>query len=276
MRPDLQRYFAAPNAALMAMTDGTGAGPAVWCHSQLSDQHGFSNRGGWVFPLNAPPGADPAHNLAPGLLGNLRDALGAEVTVQDLFDAVLALLSAPAYAYEFAHDLEDDFPHVPIPARADVLDRAAALGARIRAVQAFEGRPKLVGLKTEGGKKGSEVCHVPGPKDAWTQDGETGSVALSEDTDLRLTGVPERAWRFAVSGYPVLYNWLKGRRGETADSALLRSLRDVVARIDQLCSLYEEADGVLRDALGETLTRDDLKLDEREGPAQEADDDEPG
>ena len=42
LRPELQRAWGTQNFALIALSRGTGRGPATWCHSSLADQHGFA------------------------------------------------------------------------------------------------------------------------------------------------------------------------------------------------------------------------------------------
>lgn len=82
-------------------------------------------------------------------------------------------------------------------------------------------------------------------------------------------------WRFAVSGYPLLYKWLKARSGEPTHGAdgvaLLRGALDVAWRIEELLALYDESDAVLADALALTLTREQLDLP-RPNPAAQAED----
>ncbi|MGH7065963.1 MAG: type ISP restriction/modification enzyme, partial [Stellaceae bacterium] len=46
----LQTAWGTENFAVFALNDGTGAGPAVWCHSLKPDQHAFrGSYGGWFF-----------------------------------------------------------------------------------------------------------------------------------------------------------------------------------------------------------------------------------
>lgn len=117
LRPLLQGAWGSDNIALFACDDGTGAGPAVWCHSLKPDQHALKGSyGGWVFPLRNHSGEGRGHFFAVGVLGGLSTAYGTNVLPIEVFDAILALLSASSYTTRFAFDLEDDFPHVPFPA----------------------------------------------------------------------------------------------------------------------------------------------------------------
>ncbi|HVC61147.1 MAG TPA: type ISP restriction/modification enzyme [Acetobacteraceae bacterium] len=263
LRPDLQSAWGAENICLIAPEDGAGRGPAVWCHGAIPDQHAFrGSYGGWVFPLHRHAGGRAASFLHPNLLTGLTAAYGAPPPPQTVFDAILALLSAASYTTRFAADLEDDFPHVPLPASPEVFADAAALGAAIRGIESFSADPlpqhRLARLT---GTASGVTLSVPTPARAFLAGGAgTGSVLLQTDGSLRVSAVPERAWMLEVSGYRVLYRWLAARNGEALDAGLLRAILDLVWRIAELAHLFDAADAVSERAVASVLTRTDLGL----------------
>ncbi|MCW5723893.1 MAG: hypothetical protein KIS81_02930 [Maricaulaceae bacterium] len=283
LRTELQLIWGEENFALMTLPGEIGSGPSVWCHGFKPDQHAFNNRGGWIFPMHNHAGEGAGHLLAPGLLAGLSKAYGGKVTAQDAFDAMLALLSAASYTTRFAHDLENEFPHVPFPADGAVFRDAAAIGARIRDLQGFRAAPDPAFRKARlDGKASGPVLDIPTPAQAWTGADGMGAVALLPDQSLRITGVSERVWRFNVSGYQALYRWLRARKGEAlsgaSGAALLKAALDVVWRIEELVDLFDRADEVLERALKTTLKRADFGLGPRgAAPAEDGgeDDDEP-
>ena len=125
------------------MPFATGEGPAVWCHGLLPDYHAFrGSYGGYAFPLrDNRPGHGP-FNVLPALLAGLAGNYGVPVEAQDVFDAILALLSATSYTLRYAEDLEDVFPHVPFPGDHSIFLEAVALGREIRAVETFARPPR--------------------------------------------------------------------------------------------------------------------------------------
>lgn len=260
-RSDLARNWGEANFALMALPGGTGAGPAIWSHGLKPDQHAFrGSYGGWIYPLRD-AASEIGHFVDPRVIAALGEAYGQPVEPQHVYDAVLALLSASSYSMRFAHDLEDDFPHVPFPAGRGCFVRAAEIGARIRALEGFRREPgEAFRIARLDGVAGA-VFDIPAPANAFRpgQDGR-GAVSLVPDGSYRMIDVSERVWRFKVSGYPLLYKWLKARSGEALRAAVLREALDVTWRIEELLSLADEADGVLCDALALTLTREELNL----------------
>ncbi|MBB1499618.1 type ISP restriction/modification enzyme [Paracoccus sp. MC1862] len=255
LRPDLQRVWGAENVGLFALPNGTGAGPAVWCHSLLPDRHAFrGSYGGYAFPLHDRRPEVGGANVSQALLDGLTALYGVPVTAEEAFDAILCLLSAQSYTLRFAEDLEDTFPHVPLPADYDTFVRAADLGAEIRAIQTFARAPAAVADPAF-----VRLATAPNPGatlDAREPDGR--HLILCADGSGEVDGLPAQLWAFEVSGYPVLRRWLEGREGQVVDLALFEAFRDVCARIAELIDLCEGADNLLIEALAAPLTRDVL------------------
>ncbi len=255
----LQAVWGHANCALHAMNDGTGRGPAVWCHGLLPDQHAFRGQGGgWVFPLFDHRGEGPRHSMLNGTAAGLSGAYGIELEPQQVFDAILALLSATGYTVRFAYDLENDFPHVPFPVDKDVFAAAASLGSRIRELETFAAAPERDFCFARLDGNPASTLAVPTRSRAFRRDGTAGRIALADDWSFVISGVSDAAWNFRVSGYPVLHRWLRARNGQRVDAALQRDTLDVVARIEELLHLFREADPLLEQAVQMSLGRKQL------------------
>ncbi|MGQ0742262.1 MAG: type ISP restriction/modification enzyme [Alphaproteobacteria bacterium] len=263
-RPDLQEVWGIRNTALFAMPNGTGAGPACWCHASLPDRHGFKGSyGGYAFPLydRRPQVSSP--NIPPALLQGLSAAYGRNVSARAVFAAILCLLSASSYTRRFAEDLEDTFPHVVFPTQIDVFTNAVKLGRKIRAIETFARAPGEAYLRPEFVRPETEPR---GPVVFMEPDGE--ALSLCADGSGRITGLPQAVWNFSVSGYRVLPRWLEARAGLPADLGFVREFRDICGRIAELIDLFAQADTVLDATLGDSLSREALHF----APRPEADD----
>ncbi|MEA1084222.1 type ISP restriction/modification enzyme [Sphingomonas sp. CD22] len=266
--PEMQRAWGASNVGLYAKPSGTGSGPAVWCHSLLPDYHAFKgSTGGYAFPLYDRRAGPNAANLSPALIGSLSGIYGVPVSPEDVFDAVLCLLSATSYTRRFAEDLEDVFPHIPFPASHAVFRCAVAVGQEIRAIESFVRVPELRFRPPTLAR----IANEPNGLVAAVTYAD-GVITLCANGTGRLTGIPQLVWDFAVSGYRVLSRWLEGRIGQSADLAFVRELRDIAARIAELIHRFDEADLVLADTLEDMIIRDDLGLaaEPQPEPEQEA------
>ena len=266
-RPSMQAAWGSDNICLYTLPSGVGTGPALWAHGLIPDYHSFrGSYGGYALPLYDRRVGPNASNLSVKLIAALGEAYGAAVSAEDIFDAILALLSSTAYTRRFAEDLEDVFPHIPFPASREVFEQAVAIGGHIRALETFA-RPADAQFRPPA------FCRLATQPGAASTVGtvayDEGSITLCEDDTGRFTGIPQPVWDFAVSGYRVLPRWIDGRKGLPADLALVRDLRDVAARIVELIHRFDEADLVLTATLADTLTRAELGFP---APQQEEDD----
>jgi predicted helicase len=258
--PELQKAWGANNIGLYAIPTGTGAGPAVWCYGLFPDYHAFrGSYGGYAFPLHDRRPDVNSPNVSPDLLQSLSRAYGEAVAAEDVFDAILCLLSATSYSLRFAEDLEDVFPHVPFPGRPERFHESVRVGREIRAVETFGREPDA----TDRGEDFVRVETQPRGSVAEVQFG-AGEITLCDDGSGRIVAIPQAVWDFAVSGYRVVPRWLQARVGLDADFALVQEFRDICARVAELIVLFEQADVVLETVLNETLSREALGLEPEE------------
>ena len=255
-RQALQDVWGGNNVALFAKGDGTGGGPAVWCHGLIPDQHAFrGSYGGWVLPLWDRREGQGGALVNREFLSELQDGLGMAAGPQEVFDCALALLSASSYTTRFAWDLQDSFPHIPFPADTGLFRRTAETGARIRGLQTYTAYPdERFFLGRIQGRVAGPILDVPPTRRAFARQGDEGTLALTASGDMRVASVPARVWDFAVSGYPVLDRWLRARRGQALDATMHRSVLELVARVGQLLYLFDEADALLEAALEAPLS----------------------
>jgi predicted helicase len=233
LRPELQAVWGDGNIGLYAMPGGTGKGPAVWCHGLLPDYHAFSGRGGYAFPLHDRRPHVAAPNVSSALIQGLSMVYGEPVDPGRVFAAILCLLSAASYTLRFAEDLEDVFPHVPFPARQAAFQEAVRIGREIRAVETFSRKPNATYLEPPFARLVSE----PQGFVVAGRYGE-GEITLGTEQTGRIAGIPHAVWDFKVSGYQVVWRWLKGREGLPADLGFVREFRDICARVAELLDLY--------------------------------------
>ena len=270
LRPDLQNAWGTQNVAMMVRNDGTGKGPAAWCHGYVPDQHSFmGSGGGWIFPFNDSAAKENIHNLQEGVVSGMSEAYGREISPQALFDCVVALLSATGYTVRFARDLENDFPHIPFPADPELFLQVAKVGARIRKIETFSQYPakkfrraRIEGFATE------QILDVPAPSRAFTGAPAAQKLALRSEGSLFVKNVSQSAWDVVVSSKRrVLYSWLRARNGRKLNAELQREILDVVARIEELLYLFNECENLLEQALEATLSRAQIGL---RSPSEEA------
>lgn len=265
LRRSLQETWGDQNVGLMTLAKGVGAGPSVWVYSSMPDQHAFrGSYGGYIFPLSAAGQVLGGSNFNPKFVGGLAKLYGEAHSAETIFNAIVCLLSAPAYANRFGNSLESDVARVPFPKAVDIFNEAAALGLKIRNLQTFKCKPtkEFQKARVVGDARTSEL-ELPQLRHAYiVTSGAHGDIPLQSESDHRVVGVSHRAWSLSVSGYPIIYKWLEHRKGRILDRDFYRDLLDVIARTEALCHLYDKADKLLVDALKQVVVRTDLGFSE--------------
>jgi hypothetical protein len=153
----------------------------AYCH-----YHAFSGRGGYAFPLHDRRPNINAPNIRARLIENLSAAYGSSINAQEVFDAILCLLSAQSYTRRFAEDLEDVFPHVPFPARSATFREAVRLGREIRRVEAFSREPEAAYRRPAFARVTTPPRDILAPAEY-----ADGMIALCRDGSGRITGLPQ-------------------------------------------------------------------------------------
>ncbi len=253
-RPALRQVWGGENVCLFSLPSGTSAGPAVWCYGNFPDRHAFrGSYGGYAFPLYDRRPDINATNISPALLQGISAAYGETVSAENIFDAILCLLSSQSYSLRFAEDLEDVFPHVPFPARLGDFREAARIGREMRAIETFAREAATAYRQRNFVRVDTEPRGTLAAVDY-----ADGEITLCDDGSGRITGLPFAVWSFSVSGYRVVPRWLEARIGLSVDLGLVSEFRDICSRVAELIDLFAEADIVLEATLRDSLTREAL------------------
>ena len=231
-------------------------------------------------PACGPSDDSPLPNLsemAARHLNSLRGGLG----VEDLFHHILAILHSPTYRSVNAGALRLDWPRIPLPQRAGVLRRSAALGRELAALLdpetpvpgVTEGklRPELAPIATPAKRGGGQWSGGDfSVRAGWGHPGQGGIVMpgagrtepaparapndplgrearhIHLNADAYLAGIPAAVWDYKLGGYPVLKKWLSYREhkilGRPLHAAEARHLSDTARRIAAILLLSPQLD----------------------------------
>lgn len=198
------------------------SGPAISLTALIPDNHHYKGSfAGKAYPLWRDAAATQP-NLHPALLAALADIYGHEVTAEDLFAYIAALLAHPAFTARFREDLIQPGLRVPLTADAALFARAAALGREVvwlhcygeRFADPAAGRPKAAPrlppgerptIPADGGIPGA-----PEPlPDVMSYDAGTRELHIGAG---RIGNVTPAMWAYEVSGKNVLRQWFGYRK----------------------------------------------------------------
>lgn len=157
-------------------------------------------------------------NITDGTLTLYRDAVGNQVTKDDIFYYVYGLLHDPAYRETYAADLKKMLPHIPTPETRERFEQFADAGRKLAELhvnyESIEPYPLDVQLKPGVDPADRETWRVEKMKWLSKQD----HSAIVYNAKVTLTGIPEEAERYLLGSRSAL-GWIIDRYRVTTDKA---------------------------------------------------------
>ena len=261
----------------------------VFCSRDLIQLHTVSiKEGNYIFPLWLYPteeevkgGLFPAEgrrpNYSPALVQDVCDRLNGqwvadgrpeqappssddpfEITPEDLFHYLYAVLHAPTYRSRYAEFLRIDFPRVPLTSDRALFRTLAAKGTALVALHLLEA-PALANSTVRYPVPGEHLVEkghprylAPGDPDPATNAPLTaGRVYINRDMPRRgqqgqyFDGIPPEVWAFHVGGYQVCDKWLKDRRGRTLTYDDIEHYRRIITALQATLHLMSDIDAAI-------------------------------
>lgn len=181
-----------------------------------------------------------------------------EITPEDLFHYIYAVLHAPTYRSRYAEFLRIDFPRIPLTSDRTLFRTLAAKGAELVALHLLKA-PSLANSTVQYPVPGADVIErghprylAPGDPNPITREPLTaGRVYISRDLPRRgkqgqyFEGVPPEVWDFHVGGYQVCDKWLKDRRGRTLTFDDIEHYGRIVTALQETIRLMAEIDNAI-------------------------------
>lgn len=208
----------------------------VFCSSLISDINSISLQSkeiSYVFPLYlySNDGEIRVPNLDKEIWSKIKTAVGEEISSEDLFDYIYAILHSPSYRVKYKEFLKIDFPRIPYPDNPEEYHRLSAIGKQLRKLHLMEDVPPT--KHAQFNNPGSNMVDKPEYKG--------GSVWINKEQCFE--DVPETAWNFYIGGYQPAQKWLKDRKGRTLtfdDIAHYRKIITILLETDRLMKEIDE------------------------------------
>jgi len=183
-----------------------------------------------------------------GLIRAWREPLGGgDLTPEDIFSYIYAILYSPTYRERYAEFLKIDFPRIPLTSDRELFRELAKRGAElvglhIMADWAFEGKSGYPGFNVQGSDEVAKGCprYTEAKGAARRSLGEGGRVWINKEQYFE--GIEPEVWEFHIGGYQVLEKWLKDRRGRRLYNDDLEHYKKVVVALRETIRLMREID----------------------------------
>lgn len=187
-----------------------------------------------VFPLYViAEDGSRVSNLNADICKRISTVVG-EVSPEDVFDFVYAVLHAPGYREANRIALKRNFPRVPYPRDGDQFRSLVSIGRRLRDLHLLESSD-VRRITTAFPNAGTNMVEKPAYR--------KGNVFINSSQCFG--NVPELTWEFYVGGYQPLQKWLKERKGKELTSSEIEHFQHMVAAINQSLEAMESIDSLL-------------------------------
>lgn len=146
-------------------------------------------------------------NFPDWLLPKLKEEYGSDVTPENVFHYIYAVLYSPPYREKYNEFLKTDFPRIPFTSEAKVFQSLAKIGEELVALHLLKS-PKLDSPGTRFHGKGDNLV-AKNASSGRTYDPKIERVYINKEQYF--DNIPENLWEYQIGGYQVLDKWLKDR-----------------------------------------------------------------
>ncbi|MBK4157463.1 DEAD/DEAH box helicase family protein [Corynebacterium macginleyi] len=199
-----------------------------------------------------------------------RDALGSDVSGDDIFHFVYGKLHDPSYRTKYAADLKKMLPHIETPSSRTEFDKFAAAGQELMALHVdYESvEPWPLDIHVKGDDSDRETWRVNKMKWAKRKDPETGKnvndvTKLIYNKQVTISGIPAEADQYMLGSRSALA-WLIDRYQVKKDktSGIVNDPNDWADEVDNLRYIVDLIGKVTRVAMETVRIVDGLEIEE--------------
>jgi predicted helicase len=188
-------------------------------------------------------------NISRAFLDSLGKALGLsvdpetglpeDVSPENIFHYIYAVVYSPGYRARYSKALRIGFPRVPLTANLTLFRALAEKGRELVALHLFneEEAPQINRLITKFRKPGTNMVEKV------EYDPATRHVHINDKQYFE--DVPAETWNFHIGGYRVCEKWLKDRKGRTLSYDDLQHWQRVVVALTETRRLMVEIDALI-------------------------------
>ncbi len=256
-RPEIMRHMlSGENVALMTCRQLADSN-FDWCHVLVSDKMPeycmVSNRtreGGYVFPLYLYPDStkktlfsalEPKErqpNLKPWLIQALTKTYDIEISPEEIFHYIYAVLYSPSYRERYTDFLSLDFPRIPFPSRKELFAEMAELGERIVALHLLRSHELDPPLSHFEGQGDNRIAKNKREGFRYSPDRERLYINKTQ----YFAPLPKEIWEYTIGGYQVCKKWLKDRKERQLTLDEIRTYCRIITALGHTMEIQQQLD----------------------------------
>lgn len=240
-RGEVMKHMFKTNIALVTKKGFPLENPTVFISDIISDSRYWSRSGmqggDFVFPLYLYPEegsieTERRANLDEKIWAQINEAIGKEVSPEDIFDYIYGVLHSPHYRAKYKEFLKVDFPRIPYPKNADEFEHYRACGNALRELHLMHNVPESpVRFDIEGSGEVEQISYTD------------NRVYINKEQFF--DHVPETAWNFYIGGYQPAQKWLKDRKGRKLSYDDIQHYRQIISVLLETDRIMKQIDAQL-------------------------------
>jgi len=176
-------------------------------------------------------------NIKPELFEELKDNFKKEVTPEEIFYYIYAVLYSNIYRTKYAEFLKIDFPRVPFTKDYKLFIQLGKLGKQIADLHLLRAKELDKSISKFQGKGNNKVEK---PKY------EIEKVWINKEQYF--DGIKEEVWQYQIGGYQVCEKWLKDRKERTLTLDEIKTYCKIVTALSKTIELQIEIDKYFEEA----------------------------
>jgi predicted helicase len=246
-RKEIMKYFLSPNIGLITNRQ---IRLEKICHSWITDQivdlHIIetANASAYVFPLYIYPGinkkdlfsdhesGEKKPNINSELFAELKSKYKKEVTPEEIFYYIYAVLYSNTYRTKYAEFLKIDFPRIPFTSNHKLFIKLAKLGKQLADLHLLKSAELNKTISKFSGKGDSKVTQRPKYEDE----------RVYINSTQYFTNVKEDVWKYQIGGYQVCDKWLKDRKGPELSLDEIQTYCKIVTSLSKTIEIQKKID----------------------------------
>lgn len=194
----------------------------VFITDKITDSDTVSNKTrerGYLFPLYLySDDGEKTINFSPKFLEFIKRKYGNEISPEEIFNYIYAILHSPKYRTKYAEILQYDFPRIPFINNYEKFKQLSILGYELTQLHLMK---KKLPVKTKFDIEGSNIVKKV----------KFDNLKLWINDEQYFESVPLAVWKFCIGGYDVLDKWLKYRKNKKLSNeeieTFLQTIEDI-------------------------------------------------
>lgn len=190
-----------------------------------------------IFPLYLYSDSERLYNFKPEFISSVKSKYGDNISLEDIFYYIYAILYSPTYRNTFSEFLKRDFPRIPLVDDIDSVRKLSQIGKELIDLHLMNKGQFWINLANHA------TFDVEGTNCVERIKYDAGKVWINDEQYF--DNIPQECWDFYIGSYRVIEKWLKSRKKKQLTSSEITTFIGIVEAIKCTMDLQQQIDSIL-------------------------------